>query len=183
MTLPPAAVQHGMARGGVPFHGASGADIDVGLARRHQAEFQRRSGADELATVKRLRNSSVAASLWLRLPTATSPPPGRARLDAPRRVDDRWRFPAPRDLESAAGVAEEQPRLGRGIDHARHRDAVHHFGDVDRELAIAVEKFAGAVQGIDQEEMRAGIAAMRPAAAASSAATGTPGNRAPGRPG
>jgi hypothetical protein len=33
--------QHGVARGGVPFHRAAKAGVDVGLPGRHEAEFQR----------------------------------------------------------------------------------------------------------------------------------------------
>jgi hypothetical protein len=39
-----------------------------------------------------------------------------------------------------------------GKDHAAHRNAVHDLGDVDRELAIAVDEFAGAIQRVHQEE-------------------------------
>ena len=62
------------------------------------------------------------------------------------------------DFKSALGsAAEKQPRLRRGIDRARHRHAVHHFGDVHGEFAIGGKKFPRAVQRIDQEKLPPGL--------------------------
>ena len=46
-----------------------------------------------------------------------------------------------------AGVGH---RLHRYVNHSQHWVVVPDQGNIDRELAIAIDKFLGAVQGIDQ---------------------------------
>ncbi len=50
----------------------------------------------------------------------------------------------------------EEPTLGGGIDDAQGGHAVLHIGDVDGEIAAALDKLLGAVEGVDDQESGGG---------------------------
>ena len=54
-----------------------------------------------------------------------------------------------RPQAAAAGVGD---RGDRHVHHAQHRHAVFHQGDVDGELAVALDEFLGAVERVHQPE-------------------------------
>src|SRR3546814_12921572 len=55
---------------------------------------------------------------------------------------------------ATAELAMPQLAGHRRLDHAEHRDAVVDQGDIDGELAIALDEFAGAVERIHQPHPR-----------------------------
>lgn len=146
--------QHGVAGGGVPFHGAAEAGVDIGKALGNEAEFQRR--ADRGAGVDAV---IVEEARGLRRIVRATGDSGQCCAAA-----------AAADILSAGdGVVicrgeafgavvdgDEAGREGGCIDDAGNRYAVPDKGDVDGELVAAGDEFLCAVEWIDKEEQAAG---------------------------
>ncbi len=150
---PSRAAQHRVAGGGVPFHRAPEARVEVGLAGRDEAELERRARGDDLAGGV-AGEVVVGGGVPVRLGGDDAQRAVVGGGDADRRGRARRvRIVRAGLLDRDAGcVRVEQAPLGRRVDHAAHRGAVHHQRDVDGEVAAPPHELLGAVERVDDQE-------------------------------
>ena len=135
-----------MPRGRVPFAGRRGARINVGLAFRDDAEFQRRADRDVVAGADRGLEIIDGRLVEVRL--------GGDRGDLLAALAGRGSDRRPCPSSSHAPVADAaavKPAGRRREHHAELGRAALDEADVDGVIVAAANEFLGAVERVDQE--------------------------------
>ena len=144
---PAGGFHHGLGGGGIPFHGAAKARIEIGGPFRDAAEFLGRPDIHNARHMPAFQEAAHARVIGVVMAAHHHQPIGRGRAGADRAcaggvaLEGAAANPAPEDL------ACRRQRHG-----AQHGAARHHQADIHREIVTPGGEFPRAVQRVHQPE-------------------------------